>query len=204
MTDTAGDGTFGSPTPLAGLREQVPAQLQRWVELANRAGWLDMGRPDSCVLTSHALAAYLELAGREPWLVRVEACAFGPRTGTCLGSEGDGTRRPAAAPGKWSGHLAVGCDGHLMDPTLDQINDSGAEHYTFGPVVFPLSAWWDECRAVFFTDGNGNMLRYKRFSRQAGWKSAPDARTSHWRPVLDLMTELDAPDTAAERVLGIT
>jgi hypothetical protein len=189
---SAADGTFGSPLPLAQVRESVPADLQAWCELANEAGWMEMGEPDTCVLTSHALAEYLRLMGREPQLVRVEAAAH-PRcqrgTGVILGSEGDGTRRPAAGPGKWHGHLAVACDGHLLDPTIDQVNN---ELLHFTPLVFPLPSWWDEGRAIFFTDGDRNMLRYKRFYRQAGWKSAPDARPSHWRPVTALMVELAA------------
>lgn len=196
MTDAA-DGTFQSPLPLAGLR--VPGDLQRWCNLANRAAWIDMGEPDTCILTSHALAAYLELMGREPRLVRVEAAAFGPRTGHILGSEGNGTRMPAAAPGMWNGHLAVACDGHLLDPTIDQMNLDDHNQFSFAPLVFGLPVWWDEGRAIFFTDGGGNMLRYTKFSRQAGWKSAPDARPSHWRPVTALMVELEARGAEVRR-----
>jgi len=198
--------TYASPLLLDELRGRVPADLQQWCDLANQAARLEFGCPDTCVLTSHALAAFLREMGREPELVRIEAhpharCRCDTnchgrhcRSGGVLGWDGDGTRRPAAGPGMWHGHLGVACDGYLLDPTIDQVS---TDLMPLRPLVFPLPPGWDKGASIYFTDGDGNRLYYVRYRRQVGWKSAGDARPSHWRRVVDLMLEIEAGAPAA-------
>jgi hypothetical protein len=177
-------------TPLAELTATVPAYLQAACDKANLMAGAVRLCPATCVLTSHALAAYLrEVEGLDPTLTRIEAHIFPQRgTGSSLGSRGDGTRRPAAAKGMWHGHLAVTCVGYLLDPTIDQVNDG---NMNMSPLVLPLPAGWDDGAQIMFTTADDTFVRYCKYYRQVGWKAAGDARPSHWRPIVDLMIEGD-------------
>lgn len=193
------DGTV----PLADLVRDVPPDLAYACGLANEVAYSVLGYRSTCVLTSHALAEFLRLRGREPELVRPEWHAF-PKcrcaTGACHGLachggslswDGDGTHRPASAPGFWKGHLAVACDGHLLDPTIDQLNNG---YVNLPPLVVPMAGWWDEGLSVRFTDTEGTFVRGNKYRRQVGWKSAPDARRSHWDDVLrEMIARSDRP-----------
>jgi hypothetical protein len=192
---------------LAEVAEKVPPELQRACLLANKNAYAER-RPSraNCVLAAHALAAFLRVQGQKPTLVRIEAHAF-PATGygVILGSAGDGTRRPAASPGCWHGHLGVTCGGHLLDPTLDQVNDTH-HNMSLPPVVLPLPPMWDDepdwrdpewtvamgrewhqKSTVQFRDSQGTTGYYAKYHRQVGWKSAGDARPSHWLPIVHAM-----------------
>jgi hypothetical protein len=197
---------------LADLTAAVPLDLRDACTLANACAYQWLGYRNSCILTSHALAAFLRLRGHDASLVRVELhpfpqCRCTPDTlaalnvrynsnlrwESChgrncdayvLGWDGDGSRRRAASPGKWAGHLAVTSEGCLLDPTADQVNKS---FEVLRPVAVPLPEGWDEGKGIRFTDGSRTFVRYERYHRQAGWKSAGDARPSHWMPVVHRM-----------------
>ena len=166
----------------------VPAldQLQRWCELANHASFARWKARDTCILTSHALAAFLQARGLVAEVFRAEAHVHSPDRnvyGAAVGWDGDGTRRKAAAPDMWHGHLAVICEGHALDPTIDQMEVGGKR---IRPAVFPVPERWDE--GVWHRwDEDGLTVSYCKYRRQVGWKSAGDARPSHWQPVTDLM-----------------
>jgi hypothetical protein len=175
---------------------EAPAQLQQACELANLA--TREIKPDelaTCILTSWALCQYLLDHGHNAALVRVELAIWPAERengGYLAGSSGDGTRIPAARPGWWHGHLAVMVEsGHLLDPTIDQANRN-LRNVAPMPLVVPLPSWWDSGRAAFYVDDDETMVRYSKFHRQNGWKSAPDSRPSHWRPVLEIMHERPA------------
>jgi hypothetical protein len=181
------------------LDNTIPAELLLPCILANAAAYIDCGHPATCVLTAHALAAYLrEQHDLEPSLVRVEAHAH-PQcrcesdchgrycSGKVLGSPPWGERRPATRPGWWGGHLAVTCDGYLLDPTIDQVNN---DLMHLPPIVVPLPDDWENGGGPQVADGEGTGVWWRKYYRQIGWKSAGDARPSHWRPVVDLMLEL--------------
>lgn len=176
--------------PLAELAARAPAGLVRACQVANRAAFGLLARRNVCVVASHALAAFLALQRYEPVLVRPEWHVFPADRrlpGASLSWDGDGTRRRAAVPGCWHGHLAVACAGFLLDPTIDQVNGAGI---AVPPLVIPLGGWWDEGGWVEFTDEAGAYVRGCRYHRQRGWKSAPDARPSHWADVLHRMVDL--------------
>ena len=162
------------------------AELQRWCTLANHASFSMWNARDTCILTSHALAAFLQARGLDARVFRAEVHLHSPDRnvyGTTLGWDGDGTRRKAAAPDMGHGHLAVTCEGHVLDPTIDQMVVGGKR---IRPAVFPVPDRWDE-GGWHRWDEDGLTVSYCKYRRQVGWKSAGDARPSHWRPVTDLM-----------------
>jgi hypothetical protein len=170
------------------------SDLRRWCDLANRIAYETLGYRNSCVLTSHALAAFLREQGIDAEPFRAEMHAFpddGLDAGFVLGSSGDGTRRPAASPGGWWGHLAVSCGEWVLDPTIDQ---SAVGYRRLRPAVFRKPSGWDEGVAHCWNE-NGIDVRYQRYYRQVGWKSAPDARPSHW---LDVVLKMQIATLEAE------
>lgn len=178
-------------TTLAELATIVPAHLQAACEKANAMAYALRLERNTCVLTSHALVAYLrEVEGLDAAPVRVEVHVHARERGHghALGWDGDGSRRRGAGPGMWHGHLAVVCGDFLLDPTIDQVNDGKVN---LRPLVLPLPSGWNDGFPVIFTDAEGTDARYSKYRRQVGWKSAGDARPSHWRPVVDLMLEGD-------------
>lgn len=158
------------------------AQLRRWCRLANRAGRNVCGYRNSCIATSHALAAFLRSRGIDAEPFRAEAYIHSPDRsvyGSVLGSRGDGSRQPAASPGSWRGHLAVACGAHVLDPTIDQAPVGGKR---IRPAVFAMPDQWDDGHPFRWSE-QGLSVTYSKYYRQVGWKSAPDSRPSHWRVV---------------------
>jgi hypothetical protein len=115
--------------------------------------------------------------------LRVEANVFlndWRKQGCCLGAIRPGTRRPAAEPDDWHGHLAVAIGTEwLLDATLDQAELAP------GPIAFrPPSEFWTRGRQAILS-GPEIEIRYYRHPRQVGFKHAGDARPSHWRPLAE-------------------
>jgi hypothetical protein len=103
----------------------------------------------------------------------------------------------------WRGHLAVTCGPYVLDPTIDQ---AAAGKIRLRPAVFLKPAGWDESgrddgsRAngtAYWWDERGLMVRYGKYHRQVGWKSAGDARPSHWR---DIVAEMERLSTRPRRL----
>jgi hypothetical protein len=174
------------------------------VMMANRvAGGFNEGALDTCVLTSYALAAALtDLGYADARPVRVEAASFpgDPKLyGAILGSPGSpGSFRRRARDGYWCGHLAV-CIGQswLLDPTLDQINDTHGTQWGAGVRVEPMAAslppeFWDvnlpPHQRLLWVHFPGVSTRYA-LAPQKGFGRLPDARPSHWRPLAKEITE---------------
>ena len=170
----------------------VPASvddLERWCLIANVAAYEVCQCRNSCIATSFALAAFLREQGLQAEPFRAEVYIHSDDraiTSTSLGSSGDGTRRPAAAPGMWHGHLAVTCGDYVLDPTIDQAEVGGI---SILPAVFAKPDGWDQ-GAAYCWDESDLHVRYKRYHRQVGWKSAGDARPSHWRDITWLMNAM--------------
>jgi hypothetical protein len=165
--------------------------LDRLCRLTNRKAFAVYGIRSSCIFTSAALRDILEHLGIDAELMRVEALGFGKKGPVILGSDGDGTRRPASAPGMWKGHLTVIADGRfLLDPTLDQID--GCKPFTGEITDMWLrgeqTLWWvDGVRANGFPAQKAeSATRYHAFPGRGGWKSAPDFRSANRRrPVVE-------------------
>lgn len=166
--------------------------LDRLCRLANREAFAVCGIRNSCILTSAVLRDVLEHLGIPAELMRVEAVSFGTRGAVILGSEGDGTRRRAAAPSMWHGHLAVIAAGRfLLDPTLDQID--GQEPFTSEITDAWLrgeeTLWWLDGIPAKRVTGSGQVaetLRYRALPHRGGWKRAPDFRyVTRRRPVVN-------------------
>lgn len=199
MNEPTHDAWIAGLPRLEDLVAGAPAALRSACELANVVAYEIRQERNTCVVTSHALAAYLRAAENlEAGLVRVTAvthprcrCATNCHGLTCqgavLGSDGGGERLPKARDSGWWGHLVVTCGGYLLDPTVDQSNN---EFVHLGPLVLPLPNGWNDGESVMLTDAEGTFVRYSKFRRQVGWKSAPDARPSHWRPIVNLMLAL--------------
>ena len=83
----------------------------------------------------------------------------------------------------WRGHLAVSCGGYVLDPTIDQ---SAVGKVRLRPAVFAKPAEWESGGAHNWEE-RGLTVSYHLYYRQAGWKSAPDARPSHWRDITAAM-----------------
>jgi hypothetical protein len=143
----------------------------------------------TCIFSSGVLLDVLATIGVEAAPMRVDALVINPTAtgpagyGVSLGSDGDGTRRPAAQHGMWRGHLTVVAEGaYLLDPTLDQVNedrpDLGAT-----PMVVPVTPAWlrGEGSVRVPTGVLGAQVRYSAFPGRGGFKSAPDFRPSRRR-----------------------
>ena len=168
--------------------------MRKWCSLANRlARQMTGGCRSTCIATSHALAAFLREQGldAEPFRAEMHAHPLKREPGVygfILGSSGDGSRQPAASPGMWRGHLAVSCGGYVLDPTIDQ---SAVGKVRLRPAVFAKPAGWDSGAAHCWEE-RGLSVRYHLYYRQAGWKSSPDARPSHWRDITAAMCAWEA------------
>jgi hypothetical protein len=137
--------------------------------------------------------------------MRVEAAVLresGP--GCILGSIGDGSRQPAAGPGMWHGRLvtviqdSASDDEYLIDTTLDQVNDDHPWLEAKPCVVYlPHTTWHEPPRwegALKWTGnmhifGNGTTVRYTKFHRQNGWRSAGDFRPNRRRRLVDRLMD---------------
>lgn len=165
--------------------------LERWCNLANIAAYEILGYRNSCILTSHALVAFLRELGLDAEPFRAEVRIFPvERTpgiyGTTLGGDSLGVRRPAARPGCWWGHLAVSCGAYVLDPTIDQ-GEVGGQRVR--PAVFAKPPRWEEFGGHLWYE-SGLSVCHSKYYRQVGWKSAPDARPSHWMDVVSLMQDV--------------
>jgi hypothetical protein len=129
------------------------------------------------------------LIGRTYIPCGLEAAVFresGP--GCILGAIGDGSRRRAAGPGMWRGHLVAvirdlgGDDEYLIDTTLDQVNDDHSWLDARPCVVYlPHTSWHEPPRWEGAFKWTGNMHLFGNGTlceiyRQNGWKSAGDFR----------------------------
>lgn len=176
----------GGAVPICTASER---DLVYWCHLANMIAFSLFGCRNSCIATSHALAAFLRDRGLDAEPFRAEVHVYTPdrsATGFSLGSQGDGSRRPAAGPGLWRGHLAVMCAGFVLDPTIDQSECGGKR---VQPAVFPMPAGWADGTRYRWKE-NGLDVSYSRYYRQVGWKSAPAARPTQWRELLLWMQDL--------------
>jgi hypothetical protein len=137
---------------------------------------------------------------RRVWInaspVRLTAAVFPDAKGlygSVLGSERRGS---AAKKDMWSGHLGVAIGNEwLCDATLDQANKPEWGAVCVRPLVVPVTAEFFSGETIFLSLP-GIQFRYNIFARQNGWKSAPDARPSHWLPLAyEILNEI--PMTSA-------
>ena len=165
----------------------IPSEpcLRQWCRLANRAGRSVFGFRNSCIMTSHALAAFLRERGVDAECIRVEVHAHGNSASFVLGGDGDGTRRPAAGPGCWRGHLAVTAAGYILDPTIDQ---GGKGSSRVRPAVFQIPPDQDARHYGRVWDERGFRVSHEAYHRQVGWKSRPESRRIEWA---DVVAEMD-------------
>ncbi len=165
-----------------------PTQLVRATNLTNAAILEVYGSPGGCILGAYALNEVLHRLGLKPKIVRVEVHIFPHKgnLGTSLGGRGDGTRREAAGKGMWNGHLAVLVDDKwILDPTLDQLNTQGIVNVP--PMVVEINDKDYYGKPCSWNEYNDQTVRYHIYHKQVGFKDAPDARASHWRPVAELV-----------------
>jgi hypothetical protein len=100
-----------------------------------------------------------------------------------LGRDGDGTRKPAAGPGMWHGHLVAIADRRwLLDPTLDQTDRAPPMVFEF-PDQWLAGDWRSRRPAIDVPIADG-WARYKAFPGRGGFKAAPDFRPSHRREIV--------------------
>jgi hypothetical protein len=171
--------------------------------------WHNEGERATCILTSHALVGFLrQQCGLEAEPVRVEVVIYHEDRDvvwSCavLGSSGDGVRMPATEAGKWRGHLAVWCQGYVLDPTIDQVEVGGCR---VAPATFLAPEGWADSNYQGHWEGDypeGSWVtgichhwtehpltvRYGKYYQQKGWKSASDSRRSHWQPITNAMVD---------------
>jgi hypothetical protein len=175
------------------------ADLTKLCRLANRVGRQINGRRDTCVQMCAALYEVLGHLGIPAEFLRVRVsvhcgCCSSPRSthyGCVLGSDGDGTRRPAAHRDAWHGHLvvtALGC--YLLDPTLDQVN-KGHPWLKAEPFVAEVTpAFLRGKESLMSTTGKaGSSVCYSAYPGRGGYRSAPDMRPSHRRDIVRKILE---------------
>lgn len=180
--------------------------LHNLVKFTNRELRSEFRHTGLCVLASAALLDILnrlDIPARE---LRIEAYVSMPNDsprehyGCVLGGDGDGTRRPAAGPDKWRGHLAVVADERfLLDATLDQVNKSSpwlhakpfvgaiSPEFLDGGLMwfgFEKDTIWQPLES-FQAPWPGIRVRYKAFPGRGGYKNAPDWRPSHRRDLVN-------------------
>jgi hypothetical protein len=156
----------------------------------NRAIRTSRGQTNFCVLAAAAARDILLAKGWKADVLRVAASVMpnDPSAhGVSVGSDGDGTRRPAAGPGKWWGHLVAIAEGKwIVDPTLDQTDISP-------PMVIEFPDWWLAGRQSIFVPIPEGEVRYKAFPGRGGYKSAPDFRPCRRRGIVQsVINELGA------------
>jgi hypothetical protein len=175
--------------------------LENWCLLANAAAYDIEGVRNTCIQTSHALVAFLQLQGFEADVFRAQARArptkeFEQRLGRPGYGASAGDGHFSRSPNGWAGHLAVSCGDFVLDPTLDQLKAEGQRPR---PAVFvkpvgwdvpPPDSPWDGGAWHYWRDGDLD-LGHARQPRQVGWKSTPAARRSSWMEVVDLMMSLN-------------
>jgi hypothetical protein len=146
------------------------------------------GNTSYCILAAAATWEILQAQGWNADVLRVSATVFSPHDRQdlhciSLGSDGDGTRRPAAGPGMWHGHLAAIADNRwLLDPTLDQTGRAPPMVFEF-PDEWLAGDWRCYRPSIDIPIADG-WVRYKAFPGRGGYKSAPDFRPSHRREIV--------------------
>ncbi len=175
------------------------AQLSAFCILTNKALRKFYGRPDCCVFSTGVVCEVLTHFGIHAEPLRIEAAIFPDdrklHGGVVLGSLSNDTRRPAAAPDKWKGHLVTLAQGvYLVDTTFDQVNIVGRPDLRAEPLVIDLreTKWfdpdppygcpWTGCLRMFDA-----LVRFTRFPRQIGWKSAGDFQPSRRQPLVQAL-----------------
>ncbi len=162
--------------------------LDRLCRLTNREAFAIYENRNSCISTSAALMDVLRALGINADVMRVCATVFKDTTriACSLGSNGDGTRRPAAGRGMWRGHLAVVADGQfLLDATLDQVNDTDPD---FGaePFVSKIEpAFLTDTRTTLWSTTGPSKVRYYSLPGRGGFKRAPAFRLYQRRDLVD-------------------
>jgi hypothetical protein len=189
-------------TYLSGLAKMDNANLIRdlehWCLLANAAAYAIEGVRNTCISTSHALVAFLQLEGFEAEVFRARARAHPTKEfERRLGRRGHGAYAGDGhfSHGGWAGHLAASCGDFVLDPTLDQLEAEGQRPR---PAVFVKPVGWDVPPPDRPWQGgawhhwrDGDLdVGHARHPRQVGWKSKPAARRSRWMEVVDLMISL--------------
>jgi hypothetical protein len=115
----------------------------------------------------------------------------GRQRGSILGSDGDGSRRPAAGPDHWHGHLVATAEGKfVLDATLDQTRLAP-------PLVIeiPDPRWWAGGWPLFIQIP-GRQVRYAAFPGRGGYKSAPDFRPCRRKEIVtNVVAELAAAES---------
>jgi hypothetical protein len=76
----------------------------------------------------------------------------------------------------------------LLDPTLDQANKEEWGAVCVRPLVIPITEDFFSGETIFLRLPEVRF-RYTIFPRQIGFKSAPDARPSHWMPLAKVFEE---------------
>jgi hypothetical protein len=165
------------------------ASLSKFCLLANKIILAFYGERGSCIFSTAIVCDVLAHYGFDTRPLRVQATVLPtkPRElGCTLGSNGDGSRQPAAGNGKWRGHLVTLVDNqYIVDTTLDQVNDT-EPHLRAEPVVIHLPAtnWFlyeDSKSYRYHRTGNlsvfnssDSTVRYSEYPRQNGFKYAGD------------------------------
>jgi hypothetical protein len=174
--------------------------LEKWGLLVNAAAYDLEGVRNTCISTSHALVAFLQLQGFEAEVFRARARAHPTKEfEQRLGRRGRGAYAGDGhfSHGGWAGHLAVSCGDFVLDPTLDQLDAEGQRPR---PAVFVKPAGWDVPPPDRPWQGgawhdwrDGDLdVGHARHPRQVGWKSKPAARHSSWMDVVDLTISLNS------------
>jgi hypothetical protein len=178
-------------------------ELTVFCHLANREILKFYGDRGSCIFSTAVVCDVLAHYGFDTRPLRVQATVLPtkPREHGCtLGSDGDGSRQPAAGHGKWRGHLVTLVNNeYIVDTTLDQVNDS-EPHLRADPVVvhLPATDWFlceDPKSYRYHRTGNLSVfkssdspVRYAEYPRQNGFKHAGDFRPNRRKCiVLDLI-----------------
>jgi hypothetical protein len=148
----------------------------------NRAVREPDGQINFCVLAAAATRDILVAKGWKADVLRVEATVFPDDRNylaVTLGGDGDGTRRPAAKPGHWHGHLVAIAEGRwLLDPTLEQTGLAP-------PVVIEFPDWWLAGKQSISAPIPLGRVRYRAFPGRGGYKYAPDFRPCRRRGIVE-------------------
>jgi hypothetical protein len=190
--------------------------LDEIVSLTNRISLeFNNGSRDTCILTSYALNDVLHRLGYNAYPLRVEAGVFPSDSklcGTILGSQGDGSRKPATGKDMWQGHLVIAVDKDwLLDATLDQANKPEWPQSSWvGPVAVKLDnsfwngipifvefankkqiSWWlyNNKDSLQLTNPRRTCVRYSLYPKQKEFANAGDARPSHWKPLANMIMD---------------
>jgi hypothetical protein len=163
------------------------------------------GNTNYCILAAAAARDILQATGWHADVMRVSAC-ISPHDrnqfGSLVGSDGDGTFRPAK-PGMWRGHLvAIAESKWLIDPTLDQTS-------LVPPMVIEFPEIWlagDRLVEVMIASDNmtgpfipvDGKVQYRAFPDRGGYKYAPDFRPCRRREIVKAIVAEPTQTSAAD------